>query len=52
MLETGSRCWFSVEVFDGGVDGKGGMGYDQEVFCKGAMECVRRLLGECGEVEG
>jgi hypothetical protein len=28
VLKTGARCWFSMEVFDGGPDGKGGMKYD------------------------
>lgn len=51
VLSTGSRCWFSVEVFDGGEDGKGGMKqYDQGDFCRGAMGSVKRLLVECGEV--
>ncbi|KAE9381234.1 xylose isomerase-like protein [Stipitochalara longipes BDJ] len=49
VLGAGSRCWFSVEVFDGGNDGtdvqrkRVGM----EEFCKGAMESVRRLLDAC-----
>jgi Xylose isomerase-like TIM barrel len=50
VLGTGSRCWFSVEVFDGGADGKGGMRqYDKGEFCRGAMGSVRKLLGECGD---
>lgn len=50
VLGTGTRCWFSVEVFDGGMNGKGGMKqYDKGSFCKGAMESTRRLLAECAD---
>jgi hypothetical protein len=53
VLGTGSRCWFSVEVFDGGVDGKdvgrenrGEMG----TFCSGTMASIRTLLDECANL--
>lgn len=49
VLRTGTRCWFSVEVFDGGKDGKGGMKYDLTDFTKGAMESLRKLLDECAD---
>jgi len=49
VLGTGSRGWVSVEVFDGGVDGKDvhreRVGVEE--FCKRGMESVRRLLEEC-----
>lgn len=47
VLKTGARCWFSIEVFDGGPDGKGRMKYDFEEFTKRAMASLRRLLDEC-----
>jgi hypothetical protein len=49
VLKTGARCWFSIEVFDGGSDGKGGMKYDFEEFTKKAMASHRRLLDECAD---
>lgn len=49
VLKTGTRCWFSIEVFDGGPDGKGGMKYDFEEFTKKAMASHRRLLDECAD---
>lgn len=50
VLGTGSRCWFSTEVFDGGPDGKGGMKqYDMGEFCKGAMESHKKLLDACAD---
>jgi hypothetical protein len=51
VLKTGARCWFSVEVFDGGVDGKdeGRSRYENGEFCQGAMRSVRRLLDECAD---
>jgi hypothetical protein len=53
VLGTGSRAWVSVEVFDGGVDGRdvhrekvrGERGV--EGYCERGMENVRRLLEEC-----
>lgn len=45
VLQTGARCWFSMEVFDGGPDGKGGMKqYDNAEFCKGAMAAHRKMM--------
>ncbi|KAH7417386.1 xylose isomerase-like protein [Cadophora sp. MPI-SDFR-AT-0126] len=58
VLGTGTRCWFSVEVFDGGEKGNGkgegcGMGAEREGemagFCGRARDSVRRLLGECAD---
>ncbi|KAH7364119.1 xylose isomerase-like protein [Rhexocercosporidium sp. MPI-PUGE-AT-0058] len=57
VLGTGARCWFSVEVFDGGKrgNGEGGMGVkgegEMQEFCEGAMASVRRLLDECANGE-
>lgn len=34
VLRTGARCWLTMEVFDGGEDGKGGMKYDLREFAK------------------
>jgi sugar phosphate isomerase/epimerase len=48
VLGTGSRCWFSMEVFDGGRDGKG-KGYDLDEFAKGAMESHKKLLDACAD---
>ncbi|EHL02036.1 putative 3-dehydroshikimate dehydratase [Glarea lozoyensis 74030] len=54
VLATGNRAWFSLEVFDGGKEGKGGSGTgmsedegEMKEFCKGAMEGTKWVLGEC-----
>jgi len=47
VLQTGTRCWFSMEVFDGGPDGKGGMKYDFGEFTRKAMASHKQLLDEC-----
>ena len=39
----------SMELFDGGADGKGGMKYYKKEICEGAMGSVRRLLDECSD---
>lgn len=50
MLATGARCWFSVEVFDAGREGKGVVGEENfGEFCRGAMESHLRLLDECAD---
>lgn len=50
VLKTGFRGWFSMEVFDGGKDGKGGMKqYDMQDFARGAMESHKKLLEKCSE---
>jgi hypothetical protein len=49
VLKTGARCCFSIEVFDGGPDRKGGMKYDFEEFTKGATASYRKLLDECAD---
>ncbi|KAL3417936.1 3-dehydroshikimate dehydratase [Phlyctema vagabunda] len=50
VLKTGFRGWFSMEVFDGGSDGKGGMKqYNFDEFAKGAMESHRKLLDDCAD---
>ena len=46
VLRTGVRGWFSVEIFDGGKDGKGKK-YDLTEFAKSAMASHKRLLEEC-----
>ncbi len=48
VLGTGFRDWFSLEIFDGGKDGKG-KEYDLEEFAKKAMQSHRKLLEECAE---
>jgi len=49
VLNTGFRGWFSMEVFDGGINGKGGMKYDLDEFAKGAMGSLNHLLDECAD---
>lgn len=50
VLGTGSRCWFSTEVFDGGPDGKGGTKqYEMREFCEAAMESHKKLLDACAD---
>ena len=49
VLETGFRSWFSMEIFDGGKDGKGKEVKDLEEFAKQAMESNKRLLKEAFE---
>lgn len=53
VLATGFRGWFSLEVFDGGKDGKSGPRERGEngmdVFCGGAMESVIKLLDACAD---
>jgi len=49
VLQTGARSWFSMEVFDGGPDGKGGMKYDFGEFTKKAMASHKKLLDECAD---
>lgn len=48
VLSTGFRGWFSMEIFDGGRDGRG-KEYDLGEFAKRAMESHERLLEECAE---
>ncbi|PBP24847.1 xylose isomerase-like protein [Diplocarpon rosae] len=49
VLNTGARCWFSVEVFDGGNEGAEARVQEPGFggFCQGAMGSVERLLAEC-----
>jgi len=50
VLRTGFRGWFSMEVFDAGLEGKAFARSEEfEGFCKGAMESYRHLLDECTE---
>lgn len=46
VLRTGFRGWFSVEVFDGGPDGKGKK-YNMDDFAKQAMQSTKMLLKNC-----
>ncbi|BDD56730.1 hypothetical protein MAP00_002160 [Monascus purpureus] len=46
VLRTGFRDWFSVEVFDGGPEGKGKK-YDMNEYARQAMESTQRLLKNC-----
>lgn len=48
VLDTGARCGLSVEVFDGGPNGKCWMKQrSNSSFCMGAMESYRKLLAAC-----
>ncbi|KAI9796137.1 MAG: hypothetical protein M1833_006475 [Piccolia ochrophora] len=47
VVRTGFQGWFSMEVFDGGPDGKGGYEDDMTVFAKKAMAAHKRLAEEC-----
>lgn len=49
VLRTRSRCWFSMEVFDGGEDGRGGMKYNLEEFASSAMESYKKLIEACAD---
>ncbi|KAI9787952.1 MAG: hypothetical protein M1816_007352 [Peltula sp. TS41687] len=46
VLKTGFRGWFSVEVFDGGPDGKGKDYDDPNAFAREAMGLLNKLLEE------
>lgn len=46
VLKTGARSWWSVEVFDSGVDGKKDRDSGVSEFCGRAMGSVKRLLEE------
>lgn len=48
ILKTGSRSWFSYEVFDGGPDGKG-RDYDLHEYAKKAMDSHKKLLEVCAQ---
>ncbi|KAK4561131.1 hypothetical protein LTR86_005086 [Recurvomyces mirabilis] len=48
VLQTGSRAWWSYEIFDAGADGKG-KDYDMVDFAKKAMTCQKKLLEECAK---
>jgi sugar phosphate isomerase/epimerase len=48
VLRTGFRGWFSMEVFDGGPEGKGKQ-YELGEFAKNAMNSHRRLIEDCTE---
>ncbi|KAI9745730.1 MAG: hypothetical protein M1818_001266 [Claussenomyces sp. TS43310] len=47
VLKTGTRCWFSYEVFDGGPEGKETREYDFGDFTKAAMASHGQLLDKC-----
>lgn len=46
VLQTGFRGWFSMEIFDGGPDGKGKT-YEMNDFARKAMESMRQFLRNC-----
>ncbi|OQD60473.1 hypothetical protein PENPOL_c023G09212 [Penicillium polonicum] len=46
VLKTGFRGWFSMEIFDGGPEGKGKK-YELEAYAKSAMQSMRKLLINC-----
>lgn len=43
VLQTGFRDWFSYEIFDGGLEGKG-KDYELGPFAKHAMETQKKLM--------
>ncbi|KAI9842462.1 MAG: hypothetical protein M1837_007131 [Sclerophora amabilis] len=49
VLATGFRGWFSMEIFDGGPDGKGKDYDDLEAFAKRAMAAHHKLLSSCDQ---
>ena len=49
VLKTGFRGWLSVEIFDGGPEGKGKADDDMTAFAKQAMELLNKLLQECAD---
>ncbi|KGO67564.1 hypothetical protein PITC_094330 [Penicillium italicum] len=48
VLETGFRGWFSMEIFDGGPEGKG-LKYDLDSYAKKAMQSMQKLLIDCAD---
>ncbi|BCR92768.1 sugar phosphate isomerase/epimerase family protein [Aspergillus chevalieri] len=46
VLRTGFRGWFSMEIFDGGPDGKG-REYDMNEYAEKAMKSMQRFLSKC-----
>ncbi|KAJ5090093.1 hypothetical protein N7532_008777 [Penicillium argentinense] len=46
VLKTGFRGWFSMEIFDGGPDGKGRT-YEMGAFARQAMANMQKLLKNC-----
>ncbi|KAL5342769.1 xylose isomerase-like protein [Aspergillus crustosus] len=46
VLKTGFRGWFSMEIFDGGVDGKG-REYDLGEFAGKAKKSVEKFIDNC-----
>lgn len=50
ILKTGTRCCFSIEVFDGGNDGTDHVKQsDFKEFADGAIESLWKLLDECAD---
>ncbi|KAL8977119.1 MAG: hypothetical protein Q9205_007011 [Flavoplaca limonia] len=49
VLETGFRGWFSMEVFDGGPEGKDQEWKDMGAYAKKAMKAHGRLLEEVAD---
>ncbi|KAL2839592.1 xylose isomerase-like protein [Aspergillus pseudoustus] len=47
VLKTGFRGWFSMEIFDGGEDGKGREGVDLKEFAWKARESMGRFIERC-----
>ncbi|KAL5359367.1 xylose isomerase-like protein [Aspergillus floccosus] len=48
VLQTGFRGWFSMEIFDGGPEGKGKK-YDMGEYAKEAMGSMRTFLDRCAD---
>lgn len=48
VLKTGFRGYFSMEIFDGGPEGRG-KDYEMNEFAKKAMQSMQQLLRNCAE---
>jgi sugar phosphate isomerase/epimerase len=47
VLETGARCYFALDVSDGGPAGKRDREKDLMGYAKKARQCLKRLVEEC-----
>ncbi|KAI9882606.1 MAG: hypothetical protein M1823_005653 [Watsoniomyces obsoletus] len=47
VLKTGFRGWMSMEIFDGGAEGKGKEYDDLNAFAVEGMQLLNKLLEEC-----
>lgn len=52
VLDTGFKGWFSMEIFDGGKDGKGKSVSDLGAYASKAMDSHKRLVKEAVRSKG